>query len=688
MHRQAATTLAAVFAVGCTCNDLEIHTIPNEPPEVDILSHENGDHALEAFTTNFRANVLDDSPVEESIATWFVDETIVCEGPVPEIGTAECDVLIPDLDEMRVRVEIRDIDNAVATDRVDLVIDPTFPPTVDILSPTPGHRYYRNVPVPLEALVTDNEDVPTLISVSWATDVDGDLPAATVLAGDDGVAASSHNLTQNLHVVTATATDSTGKTGSDTVTIEVGGDNHEPTCSIVVPLDGSIQTVEQPIAFEGRADDEDLDDPSDLVLSWSSDIEGNLGTSTPDYTGIVTWESPGLSRGIHEVTMTVIDDAGWTCAAAVTLSVTNEAPTAPEVHIEPESPVALEDIVCHIDEPSTDPEGAPLTYVFTWLRDGAPFYVTTTTILPGDTVDAAFIAPGQVWTCEARAFDGIGTGDAGIDQVIIEAPSVVQVAVNDDHSCQVDNAVTATCWGDNQFGKLDLSGTVLTYIGTGANHSCGLQLDGSPACVGADDLGQLDFTNLTPPFTQLEVGSFFNCAIDTGKGIQCWGSDADGQVSDAPAGDFLMVSAGFSHACAIEADNDVVCWGLDAFGRATPPAGVKMSFISAGKSHSCGIDLSGVMHCWGKDNVGQTDAPLGSFVKVSSGDDHSCAIDGADNMVCWGIYTDEGELNEARDGTWSDVAVWTHSCAVDLAGVATCWGEDAHGETLAPVMWW
>jgi alpha-tubulin suppressor-like RCC1 family protein len=159
-------------------------------------------------------------------------------------------------------------------------------------------------------------------------------------------------------------------------------------------------------------------------------------------------------------------------------------------------------------------------------------------------------------------------------------------------------------------------------------------------------------------------------------------------VSGAPAGDFLQVSAGFSHACAVATDNDVECWGLDAYGKATPPAGVKMSAVSAGHSHACGIDLAGVLHCWGRNNVGQTDAPLGSYVSVSCGDDHSCAIDGADAMRCWGIYTDDGELNAAREGTWASVSVWSHSCAVDLAGVVTCWGEDTYDETLAPDVWW
>ncbi len=688
MLGSATMTFLTAFLVGCTCNDLEIRAIPNEPPEVDILTHDDGDTELEAFTVTFRANVLDDDPVDESIATWFLDDDVVCEGAVPAIGTAECGVVMPDADSARVRVEVRDLPGAVGTDKVEIQIDPTFPPDVDILSPVSDHRYYRNVDVVMEALLNDPEDAPTLLTASWASDVDGVLAGAVAMAGDDGVATTAAPLTQGPHSLTVTATDSTGKMGTDSVNIDVGGDNHAPSCSIVAPEDGSIQTIEQPISLEGRADDEDLASPSELTVAWSTNIEGPIGNSTPDVYGIVYFTTPGLVRGVHTVTMTVVDDAGWTCEATRILSVTNEPPTAPVVQILPDVPVSLENIVCTIKTQSDDPEGAPLSYQFTWLRDGAPFYVTSTTFLPGDTIDADFIAPGQTWTCEARAYDGIGTGDAGIDVVEVVAPLVVSIAVGEDHSCQVDDAITATCWGEPDFGKLGLTGVVVSSMAPGSSHTCALDPDGEVLCVGNNDLGQTDVTGLVGPFTQLEAGEFFNCALDVGQGIQCWGSDSAGQVSGAPVGNFIDVSAGFQSACAIETDNDVKCWGSDAFGKATPPAGIKMSAISAGREHSCGIDLAGVLHCWGKNNVLQATPPLGSFASLSAGMDHSCAVDGDDTIHCWGIYTDFGELNAAPAGTFSSVAVYDHSCAVDLAGTAVCWGDDTHGEATPPTVWW
>ncbi len=687
LRRSLIPIFSLALAAGCSCSEIAVHDIPNEPPVVDILSHDDGDAALEGYVANFRANITDDEPPEASTATWFLGDEVICQAPPEPIGVTECGILIPLADSHRVRVEIQDVELAIAEDDVKVNVTPTLPPTATILAPLAGVRYYRNVDVPLVARLADAEDTPDLLVASWSGDIAGsigtDLPADA-----DGVSTSQAPLAQGPHTLTVVARDVTGKTGEATVTIDVGGDNHAPTCDILSPVDDQIATVDQPFLFDARANDEDVG-PLLLTVTWSSDIQGQLDTVIPDAVGIVDWLSPPLIRGTHLIEMKAIDDAGWSCTDTVRLDVSNEAPTVPVVHIEPENPYALQDLVCLIDVESEDPEGEDVTHVFQWLRDGSEFNVTSTTTWPGDTIDAAYIAPGQIWVCEVRGDDGIGTGSPGVDSVTVDSPTVVSVGVGYDHSCQIDDAVTSTCWGSSGFGVLGLNGGTYTAITAGKNHTCALDPLGVVSCVGQDSLGQADTTGLVGTIVALEAGQFFNCALDASDGVQCWGSNTELQSDTSGlTGNYERVTAGFQHACAIEVDDDVVCWGSDAYGRATPPNGVKMSAVSAGTSHTCGIDLAGVLHCWGRDNLGQLDAPLGSFESLSCGDDFSCAVDGTGTIHCWGLYTDAGELNGPPIGTFTQVDVAEHACAVDDAGVATCWGENANGEATAPTIWW
>ncbi len=100
---------------------------------------------------------------------------------------------------------------------------PRNPPTVLILASEP-HRYPRQFPVRLEASAFDLEDraLPG-DAIRWSSSIDGDL-------GSGGELVTSE-LSVGRHLITATATDSDGLTGSATHELEVDG-------SVVNPVPG------------------------------------------------------------------------------------------------------------------------------------------------------------------------------------------------------------------------------------------------------------------------------------------------------------------------------------------------------------------------------------------------------------------------------------------------------------------
>ena len=681
-------TRVLMVALLCGCaQDVSLNAIPNDPPSAIIASHEDGDTLLEAFVERVRAVVDDDDPVTELEVRWFIDEEETCSEPPDEQGDVVCDFRVPGASELRLRLEVRDAEGELATDQVDVAVQLTEAPAVTILSPEVDRRYYRNVPVSLIARVTDAEDGHDDLLVSWTSDMDGELDADAVPDSSD-LAASTSLLTEGSHSLTATGTDSTGKLGEAQVTIDVGPDNRPPECGILAPEDGTTQTYDVDLPFLATATDPDVD-PSWLQIAVSSSVDGLLVEGAPDAEGGID-TTVRLSRGVHTVTLVVTDDAGATCEDSVTVDASNSAPTAPEVVITPNPATALDDLLCSVTADATDAEGDPLTYVFTWLRDGVDqSELAVTTSLEGDTIEWEDTAAGQVWTCEVRASDGLAEGAAGIAEVELSEPAVERIAVGITHACQVDNADVLTCWGGEAFGALALTGGRYLDVTTGANHTCAIQPSREIVCVGRETDGRTDTSGLVGPFTDLDAGDAHTCAVDGDGEVQCWGNNVEGQL-DAPPGPFVEVAGGFRHTCARNSSNEVTCWGSDVFGRSTPPVGIELVSISAGDQHSCGLDTSGTVHCWGSNSLGQLLGPGGSFVHVSAGEKYTCGVQSTGAVACWGAFTGPGEINEAPGGRdYVTVEAGKNlTCALRTDGLVDCWGDNEVGQADAPTEWW
>jgi hypothetical protein len=85
-----------------------------------------------------------------------------------------------------------------------------------------------------------------------------------------------------LHELTLSAEDSTGATGSATVTIAFFGTNTAPTCAILSPKDGTVYEQGTAVLFQGNISDFEDGCPGPTV-TWSSDIDGEFDAqSIPD----------------------------------------------------------------------------------------------------------------------------------------------------------------------------------------------------------------------------------------------------------------------------------------------------------------------------------------------------------------------------------------------------------------------
>ncbi len=151
------------------------------------------------------------------------------------------------------------------------------------------------------------------LTVSWVQ-VDGlgwelshgSLPA--LLAPGEGFEIHLLGGTSGEGMLTIT-TDQDGETRHEIPLVATA--DRAPTLTITRPVPESILSPEGDATFEAIVTD-DRDRPEALSVSWTSSVDGALGTVTPATDGMVVlpWRSVAQSSGDHRVEATVTDSCG------------------------------------------------------------------------------------------------------------------------------------------------------------------------------------------------------------------------------------------------------------------------------------------------------------------------------------------------------------------------------------------
>ena len=252
---------------------------------------------------------------------------------------------------------------------------------------------------------------------------------------------------------------------------------------------------------------------------------------------------------------------------------------------------------------------------------------------------------------------------------------VAQLSARGSHACVVTTAGAAKCWGSNGMGELGSPVTSAYDFRTAATDVTGLA-SGVVAIAAAT--GQ------------------HTCAIVTGGGVKCWGSNGYGQLGDGTTasrpvpgnvlglpGPAVALSAGEEHTCALTAQGAVACWGRNFVGAlgdgteenrltATPVVGLSSGVvaISAGPWHTCAMTGAGALKCWGWNSA----AALGdgTFVSRTAPVDVVGLSSGVTAAAAGG---DEGAPFFQPEA---------ETCAI-ASGVVKCWGRSAASATPVDV---
>ena len=322
--------LPSIMLLGC--NDAGL-TKFNAEPVAEITSHGpdsagNPPSVFEGAWVTFSGEVSDpDHGFEELEVVWYLADERLCEAAPPEPdGSSSCEGRIT-LDSDGVRMVVSDPENKSATASVPLDVIPTEAPDAIIAAPLEVGRYYADIRLTFEGTVTDTEDAPADLTVTWESDIDGVLDVANE-PDSAGLLIGRHALTEGEHLITLRVEDTHGKVGTDAVAVTVGPANRNPECALNRPADGSVWVAGDTVSFQGLTSDADVD-AGDLDFALRSEIDGLLGVGSPTATGDILLDIDTLTTGTHRISLEVTDEVGGSCEDGIQVIVD----TPPEVEI-------------------------------------------------------------------------------------------------------------------------------------------------------------------------------------------------------------------------------------------------------------------------------------------------------------------------------------------------------------------
>ena len=486
---------------------------------------------------------------------------------------------------------------------------------------------------------------------------------------------------------------------------------------------------------------------------WGDNSKGQLGNGSTEFTDLPV-DVSGLSSGVTRVAL----GAHHTCAL-----------------------LGTGDVKCwgdnqrgQLGDGSTTSSALPVTVQS--LGAGV------TGLALGDVHSCAVFGSGSVMCWGDNSVGQLGTGATSLPPVptpvnVASITGAQSISSFDAHTCALLSGGFVQCWGLNTFGQLGDGTTTLApapvsvldapggtavsgyqMVAAGFDHTCAINGAGGAVCWGrniAGALGNDDVVDLPNPVAVtglasgvqgIDAGWGLSCAKLSGGVIKCWGDNSFGQVGDGTSAGYTtnssvasrltpvsvslqqsphQVAAGGYFACA-RTVSTVQCWGHHRFGqlgdgrqvvfpRASDVPGAiglqsGVAKVYARANTTCALLAGGSMQCWGANHFGSvgdgtyvvrtSPAAVQNVANVQSasvGYLHACARLGDGTARCWG----SGELGALGNNTFVDAPVPTtvldaggvsalngitgistggsHTCAVRSDTGIKCWGNRGFG---------
>jgi hypothetical protein len=417
-------------------DELDIVVIPTDAPSITMTSPLSGSTYYGDQLISFSA-VISDSEDETNalISTWSsnIDGDLLLDTEADSNGEIQ-DYRTLSEGEHAIELRVEDSSGKVTTESVVITVGgPNSIPQCEIIEPEDSSAGVEGENITFRGQVSDEDILPTELSIEWSSDKDGTLGTST--ANSDGrVTFPYSGLSNNTHVITLQVSDEVDATCIADILYTVG---NAPEVTLEAPLDGDVYNVGESIVFRASVTDAE-DTPNNISISWVSSLDGPFSTQGVSSSGISQFTNSSLTAGVHTIVVTVTDSDGLYSDSLVTFRV-NNPPTAPTVQISPSAPTTSDDLIA-IALGASDADGDPITYSYEWYQNGLSTTHTTSTLSASNT------AAGEIWLIRVTPNDGYVDGTYSEEFITIAntAPTLSSVSVTATAS-SVYNDDTLTC---------------------------------------------------------------------------------------------------------------------------------------------------------------------------------------------------------------------------------------------------
>ena len=518
-------TLTATDTSGKEASDSVVITVgpPNSAPTCSITAPESGAAGPEGETVMFEGTASDvDVPANWLAVTWSSDK----DGPIGESTPDSSGSVLFPFDGLSVNTHVITMtvtDEMGADCAANSVYAVGTPPVLTVTAPADGATLNHSDAVVFEATLTDNEDLPNEVTLSWESDLDGVF--STDGADSSGAATVSiDSLSPGDHVVTVTATDTDGLFVTDTVSFNL---NQPPTTPTVTLEPDPAATNQMLVATASGSEDPEGTGTVTYAYEWFED-----GVATAESASATFPASATGKNHTYRVQVTASDGLVDSAFGYAEVNVINSAPALVGPTLSVATATVGDVLTCTATATDLDPEDSPaLTYAW---HDGStgPSY----TVTMADAVDSTL-------TCTATADDadgGVTTGTATAT-VTNTAPTVDTVTVTP-ATGQVGDVLTCAAtasdadgttpdityaWSDGSTGTSytittdDAVDSIITCTAT-ATDAYGETGVGTATATVTNTAPTIDTVTVTPATGQ--VGDVLTC--------EATASDADGTTPD------------------------------------------------------------------------------------------------------------------------------------------------------------
>ncbi len=322
MHPRYAPLVALAWLATACENDggLKVH---NDAPTATIESPTTGTTVVEGDEVQLVGLALDRQDPSESLTVrWYLDGADACPDATADTdGQTLCTLTLTET--ATVVLQVQDSAGVASEDSVEIIVTENNAPTVTLDAPASTDLLFADRLTDLIATVDDDLDDPEDLTIVWTFD-GTDITPTTASTAADGIHTTEAHLFAGNGTLTVTATDSGGKSASDSIDLLVYDTNSVPTCGFTAPVDGTSITLGDTVRIDGTALDGESP-PSDLTTDLDSDLDGAIASGIAVASdGLWSVTTADLTGGNHQLILTVTDPHDGTCVERLNLTVCDD----------------------------------------------------------------------------------------------------------------------------------------------------------------------------------------------------------------------------------------------------------------------------------------------------------------------------------------------------------------------------